>query len=247
MARTSGGTGNASQDAGNAGVPEAGEAVPEEAGDGQDRSGRGAGDAGEESAFPETEAGEVLSLTLDNVQVPSSETASPSRRGGRRPGAGRKPGNASSTPATPARAPRRAGVGREAAGGIIALTEGGLFMAMQDSRVLMTPDEKAKIAEPLGNILERMSPEAAALVANFADPIALGVAAGAYLTRIFTLPPKNPPQRTPAASQRPQPTHPAITVPDMPSGPVGTPTDGGPPAQPVIDGVLNADARLFAD
>lgn len=210
----------------------------------------GAGDGGGYRDATGPESGDatpenVASLGFADLEA-GDRPPPPSRRGGRRPGAGRKPGKPTTPDDRPVTRPAgqkhipNIGVGNEAAAALLAITQGGLMMAIGDPRVALLPSEREQIEPPLARMLARLSPEAATMVATFADPLILGVGLVTWMTRIFTLPKAS--QRPPAGQPRPP------VVPGQPT-PIRTelPADGGPPAQPIVNGITNPDAHIFAN
>jgi len=221
-------------------TPEAASEAASEA-QGNDHRGNGGGDAGVTSGQAQPEAPTTL-LVVDQTAPKRSHH----KRGGARPGAGRKPVAGNSKPSAPKPPPsghiKDIGVGREAAAALLAITEGGLMMAI-GPRAAMLPEERGKIEPPLGRILARMSPQAATLVASFADPLMLGVAVVAYVSRITR---EDAPKPRPGA-----PTAPNVVklTPDpsrLSQAPVA-PSTNGTGAPTIVAPPDNRDAGLFAE
>lgn len=217
-----------------------GETGPEaEAGETAGRDGgsdnHGAADAPAISSPAQDEAGTLVSLELggDADELPSPhELAGPppltrSRRGGARPGAGRKPSQKSATvapapkaPAAPKSSSRKDAPDPEAARALLTLAEGGLQLAVGE-RAKMSATERMFIEPPLGRLMGRLNERSAARVSALTDPLMLGIGLLMYGMRLFGAAPAAPtaPSRPNPA---PNPSQPPTTPPRAPVAQNGT-------------------------
>lgn len=107
-------------------------------------------------------------------------------------------------------------------------------------KAAMLPEERRQIEPPLGRILARLSPQAATLVATFADPLMLGVGIVAYVTRVTR---QDGPKSPPAARTAPL----TVTPTQQPSTPASAVTVNGAGGPTIAAPLDNRDAGLFAE